>query len=131
MLVPMYLIIGIWGGPNRVYAAVKFILYTLFGSLLMLVAILALYFLNGAATGTYTFDLPVLARYVLPAGRAQDLLFLAFALAFAVKVPMWPLHTWLPGARVEAPTPGSVILAGRRRKVWTHVSLRSSRPPLS
>jgi NADH-quinone oxidoreductase subunit M len=128
MLIPMYLIIGIWGGPNRVYAAIKFILYTLAGSLLMLVAILALYFLHGAATGTYTFDLPVLARYVLPAGRGQDLLFLAFALAFAVKVPMWPFHTWLPDAHVEAPTPGSVILAGVLLKMGTYGFLRFCLP---
>ena len=111
MLIPMYLIIGVWGGPRRVYAAVKFILYTLAGSLLMLVAILALYFQYGAATGTYTFDLPALAQFVLPAGRAQTLMFLAFALAFAIKVPMFPFHTWLPDAHVEAPTAGSVILA--------------------
>src|SRR5260370_3862217 len=130
MLVPMYLIIGIWGGPNRVSAAFKFILYTLFGSLLMLVAILALYSLSGAATGIYTFDLPVLARYVLPAGRAQDLLFLAFALAFAVKVPMWPFHTWLPDAHVEAPTPGSVILAGVLLKMGTYGLLRLCLPPV-
>src|SRR5262245_15195876 len=115
MLIPMYLIIGIWGGPHRVYAAVKFILYTLAGSLLMLVAILALYYQYGAATGTYTFDLPALARFVLPGGRTQNLLFLAFALAFAIKVPMFPFHTWLPDAHTEAPTPGSVILAGDRK----------------
>ncbi len=94
----------------------------------MLVAILALYFLHGAATGIYTFDLPVLARYVLPAGRVQDLLFLAFALAFAVKVPMWPFHTWLPDAHVEAPTSGSVILAGVLLKMGTYGFLRFCLP---
>ena len=128
MLVPMYLIIGIWGGSNRVYAAIKFILYTLTGSLLMLVAILALYFRYGAATGTYTFDLPVLAQFVLPGGRAQDLLFLAFALAFAIKVPMFPFHTWLPDAHVEAPTAGSVILAGVLLKMGTYGFLRFCLP---
>ena len=128
MLIPMYLIIGIWGGPNRVYAAVKFILYTLAGSLLMLVAILVLYFQHGAATNTYTFDLPVLARYVVPAGTTQNLLFLAFALAFAIKVPMFPFHTWLPDAHVEAPTPGSVILAGVLLKMGTYGFLRFCLP---
>ena len=128
MLIPMYLIIGIWGGPNRVYAAIKFVLYTLSGSLLMLVAILALYFRYGAATGTYTFDLPVLAQFVLPAGGAQNLLFLAFALAFAIKVPMFPFHTWLPDAHVEAPTAGSVILAGVLLKMGTYGFLRFCLP---
>src|SRR5882724_8083709 len=128
MLIPMYLIIGIWGGPNRVYAAVKFVLYTLVGSLLMLVAILVLYFQHGAATGVYTYDLPVIARWLVPGGRGQSLLFLAFALAFAIKVPMWPFHTWLPDAHVEAPTPGSVILAGVLLKMGTYGFLRFCLP---
>jgi NADH-quinone oxidoreductase subunit M len=128
MLVPMYLIIGIWGHGHRVYAALKFVLYTLAGSLLMLVAILVLYFEHGAVTGTYTFDLPVLVRFVLPGGLAQDLLFLAFALAFAIKVPMFPFHTWLPDAHVEAPTPGSVILAGVLLKMGTYGFLRFCLP---
>jgi NADH-quinone oxidoreductase subunit M len=128
MLIPMYLIIGIWGGPNRVYAAVKFILYTLAGSLLMLVAILFVYFQHGAATNVYTFDLPVLVRFVSPGGLTQDLLFLAFALAFAIKVPMFPFHTWLPDAHVEAPTAGSVILAGVLLKMGTYGFLRFCLP---
>jgi NADH-quinone oxidoreductase subunit M len=128
VLVPMYLIIGIWGGPNRVYAAVKFILYTLAGSLLMLVAILFVYFQHGAATGAYTFDLPVLVRFVIPGGLTQDLLFLAFAVAFAIKVPMFPFHTWLPDAHVEAPTAGSVILAGVLLKMGTYGFLRFCLP---
>ena len=128
MLIPMYLIIGIWGGPRRVYAAVKFIIYTLAGSLLMLVAILVLYFQHGAATGTYTFDLPALAQFVVPPGRTQNLLFLAFALAFAIKVPMFPFHTWLPDAHTEAPTAGSVILAGVLLKMGTYGFIRFCLP---
>jgi NADH-quinone oxidoreductase subunit M len=128
MLIPMYLIIGIWGGSNRIYAAIKFVLYTLAGSLLMLVAILAVYFQHGAATGTYTFDLPMLAQFVLPAGLNQNLLFLAFAVAFAIKVPMFPFHTWLPDAHVEAPTAGSVILAGVLLKMGTYGFLRFCLP---
>src|SRR6266480_4564029 len=112
MLMPTYFSKALGGGADRIYAAVKFVLYTMVGSVLMLVAILALYAQHGAATGTYTFDLPVLARWVIPSGLPQDLMFLAFALAFAIKVPLFPFHTWLPDAHVEAPTAGSVILAG-------------------
>src|SRR5213080_1730161 len=128
MLIPMYFVIGVWGGPNRIYAAIKFVLYTMAGSALMLVAILALYYQHGAATGRYTFDLPVLAQFVLPRGGAQDLLFLAFALAFAIKVPLFPFHTWLPDAHVEAPTAGSVILAGVLLKMGTYGFLRFCLP---
>jgi NADH-quinone oxidoreductase subunit M len=128
MLIPMYLIIGIWGGPNRVYAAVKFILYTMVGSVLMLVAILGLYYQYGAATGRYTFDVPVLAQYVMAPGLRQNLMFLAFALAFAIKVPLFPFHTWLPDAHVEAPTAGSVVLAGVLLKMGTYGFLRFCLP---
>src|SRR5712692_5132102 len=122
MLIPMYFIIGVWGGADRIYAAVKFVLYTMVGSVLMLVAILALYSQHGAATGTYTFDLPALTRWVIPPGLAQNLMFLAFA--FAIKVPLFPFHTWLPDAHVEAPTAGSVILAGVLLKMGTYGFLR-------
>ena len=105
VLIPMYLIIGVWGGPNRVYATVKFFLFTFIGSVLMLVAILAIYF------NTQTFDVQVLPDRAL-AESLQGWVFVAFFLAFAIKVPMFPFHTWLPDAHVEAPTGGSVILAG-------------------
>lgn len=124
MLIPMYLLIGVWGGPRRVYAAIKFVLYTLVGSLLMLVAILFIYFYHGNATGLYTFDyVEILRRINLPVAY-QVYLFFAFALAFAIKVPLWPLHTWLPDAHVEAPTAGSVILAGVLLKMGTYGFLR-------
>ncbi len=110
-LIPMYFLIGRWGGARRIYAAVKFFLYTFAGSALMLVAILVLYFMNAQATGQPTFDLLQLLQFDVPAA-AQTWLFLAFALAFAIKVPLFPFHTWLPDAHVEAPTAGSVILAG-------------------
>jgi NADH-quinone oxidoreductase subunit M len=110
-LIPMYFLISMWGGKRRIYAALKFVFYTMAGSVLMLVAIMALYFMNAAATGEKTFDLLRLYQLQAPVGR-QVWLFLAFALAFAIKVPLFPFHTWLPDAHVEAPTAGSVILAG-------------------
>jgi len=127
MLIPMYFIIGIWGGPRRIYAAVKFFLYTLAGSLLMLVAILYLYFQYHTQFGTYSFDLYDLYRVQLPMGTGI-LLFLVFGLSFAIKVPMFPFHTWLPDAHVEAPTAGSVILAGVLLKMGTYGFLRFSIP---
>ena len=128
MLIPMYFLIGVWGGANRIYAAIKFVLYTMAGSMLMLLAILALYYQHGAVTGVYTFDLPTLARWVMPPDRGQSLMFLAFALAFAIKVPLFPLHTWLPDAHVEAPTAGSIILAGVLLKMGTYGFLRFCLP---
>jgi NADH-quinone oxidoreductase subunit M len=117
-LVPMYFLIGIWGGPNRVYAAVKFFLYTMAGSILMLLAILWL----GISQGTFSVP-ELIANASIPA-NIQVWLFLAFAAAFAIKVPMWPLHSWLPDAHVEAPTAGSVILAGVLLKMGTYGFLR-------
>jgi NADH-quinone oxidoreductase subunit M len=125
-LVPMYFLIGIWGGPRRMYAAIKFFLYTMAGSILMLLAILWL----GISVGT--FSVPDLAEKAAMGsaiqGTAQIWLFLAFAAAFAIKVPMWPLHSWLPDAHVEAPTAGSVILAGVLLKMGTYGFLRFNLP---
>jgi NADH-quinone oxidoreductase subunit M len=129
VLVPMYLIIGIWGGANRIYATIKFVLYTLAGSLLMLVAILATGFTCQAATGSWenAFDLQKLAGFGFD-GTFQLFAFAAFALAFAIKVPMFPFHTWLPDAHVEAPTAGSVILAGVLLKLGAYGFIRFALP---
>jgi len=137
MLVPMYLLIGIWGGPRKLYAAIKFFLYTLAGSVLMLLGILFLYFHHHSVTSpqVYTFSIPELYKtapqiYSDPAYGATiaTLLFFAFFFAFAIKVPMFPFHTWLPDAHVEAPTAGSVILAGVLLKMGTYGFIRFSLP---
>jgi NADH-quinone oxidoreductase subunit M len=128
MLVPMYMLIGVWGGPRRIYAAIKFAIYTMVGSLPMLIAILYLAVLHGRAhDGQLSFDLLRLYELSIPA-YAEMWLFAAFALAFAIKVPVFPLHTWLPDAHVEAPTGGSVILAGVLLKMGTYGFLRFALP---
>jgi len=127
MLVPMYFLIGVWGGPRKLYAAIKFFLYTLAGSVLMLVGILAIYFYQYDLTGTYSFDVLAFQKLGFPADL-QFWVFLAFFVGFAIKVPMFPFHTWLPDAHVQAPTAGSVILAGVLLKMGTYGFVRFSLP---
>jgi NADH-quinone oxidoreductase subunit M len=127
MLIPMYFMIGIWGGERRIYATVKFFIYTMVGSLLMLVAIIFVVYQYRTLTGNMTFELSELLTVGFTPSQ-QWLLFLAFALAFAIKVPMFPFHTWLPDAHVEAPTAGSVILAGVLLKMGTYGFIRFAMP---
>jgi NADH-quinone oxidoreductase subunit M len=129
VLVPMYFIIGVWGGPRKLYAAIKFFLYTLAGGVLMLLGILTLYFQYAAQYGRYTFEITELMRLNLPLGL-QQWVFWAFFLGFAIKVPMFPFHTWLPDAHTEAPTAGSVILAAVLLKMGTYGFIRFSLPLL-
>jgi NADH-quinone oxidoreductase subunit M len=129
MLVPMYFLIGIWGSDNRLYSAIKFFLYTLVGSVVMLLGILALYFYNHTLTGVYTFDITQFHKLAVPYDL-QWWVFLAFFLGFAIKVPMFPFHTWLPDAHTDAPTAGSVILAAVLLKMGTYGFLRFSLPIL-
>jgi NADH-quinone oxidoreductase subunit M len=128
MLIPMYFIIGIWGGSNRLYAAIKFFVYTFVGSLLMLVAILVMTWQVAQVTGTLSFNYEDLLAHTSALKDAAPWLFAAFALAFAIKVPVFPFHTWLPDAHVEAPTAGSVILAGVLLKMGTYGFLRFAIP---
>ncbi len=138
MLVPMYFLIGVWGSDRRLYSAIKFFLYTLFGSVIMLLGILAVYFYAAAQTGRYTFDVLELMRVAYPHTPVlnllgltfsfQDLVWLSFALSFAIKVPMFPFHTWLPDAHTDAPTAGSVILAGVLLKMGTYGFVRFNLP---
>lgn len=127
VLIPMYFIIGIYGGPRRAYAAIKFFLYTLFGSVFLLLGLIGLYFYYGQSTGIYTFELAKLIGQNIPFG-VQMWIFWAMFLGFAVKVPMFPLHTWLPDAHVEAPTAGSVLLASLLLKMGTYGFIRFSLP---
>ncbi len=129
VLVPMYFLIGVWGGPRKLYAAIKFFLYTLAGSVLMLLGILTLYFQHFQQFGYYTFDIGELMKLTMPLGL-QQWVFWAFFIGFAIKVPMFPFHTWLPDAHVEAPTAGSVILAGVLLKMGTYGFIRFSLPLL-
>src|SRR3979409_822485 len=129
MLVPMYFLIGIWGSANRLYSAIKFFLYTLVGSVIMLLGILALYFYSHSVTGVYSFDVTQFQKLTLPYDL-QWWIFLAFFLGFAIKVPMFPFHTWLPDAHTDAPTAGSVILAAVLLKMGTYGFLRFSLPIL-
>jgi NADH-quinone oxidoreductase subunit M len=130
MLVPMYFLIGIWGSDRRLYSAIKFFLYTLVGSVVMLLGILALYFYHHTLTGQYTFDVTVYHQLQgMPVGM-QWWIFLAFFLGFAIKVPMFPFHTWLPDAHTDAPTAGSVILAAILLKMGTYGFIRFSLPIL-
>ncbi|MBF8297582.1 MAG: nuoM [candidate division NC10 bacterium] len=138
MLVPMYFLIGVWGSERRLYSAIKFFLYTLFGSVIMLLGILAVYYYHGAQTGAYTFDVLRLMKVSYPSTPLftllgvpfsfQDLVWLSFFMSFAIKVPMFPFHTWLPDAHTDAPTAGSVILAGVLLKMGTYGFIRFNLP---
>ncbi|HET9249936.1 MAG TPA: NADH-quinone oxidoreductase subunit M, partial [Actinomycetota bacterium] len=131
VLVPMYFLIGIWGSANREYAAIKFFLYTLFGSVFMLLGFLAMFFSSDVGSGVHTFDIIALQDYAASGGFSQGfqlVVFAAVGLGFAVKVPMWPFHTWLPDAHTEAPTIGSVLLAGVMLKMGSYGLVRFAFP---